>query len=75
MTSVKQTLVAARKLIEESRTDRFTLVFEGDVRKIIGNPFHIETQYGKPIAVACGDALREADIAREAIDRAISESE
>lgn len=35
----------------------FTLVFEGDITKIEGNPMKIETIYGVPIASGMGNAF------------------
>jgi len=39
----------------------FTVVFDGDIKKWDGNPFDVETPFGKPYAVAVGDALEELD--------------
>lgn len=46
--------------------DRFTVVFEGDLRKLKLNPFKIASEFGEPVAVAVGDALEELDEHREA---------
>lgn len=35
----------------------FTLVFEGDITKIKGNPHKIETPYGFPVASGMGNAF------------------
>lgn len=35
----------------------FTLVFEGDLRAIKGNPLCVETPFGEAIAACCGDAF------------------
>jgi hypothetical protein len=35
----------------------FTLVFEGDITKIEGNPMKIETIYGVPVASGMGNAF------------------
>jgi hypothetical protein len=42
-------------------SERFTIVFEGDIRKLPFNPLKTETIYGRPIASAIGDALAEPD--------------
>lgn len=51
--------------------DRFTVVFEGDLRKLAKNPFKISSEFGQPIAVAIGDALEELDQHR---DEAVAQS-
>lgn len=50
-------------------TDRFTLVFEGDIRSFKANPLKTETPFGVPIVAGVGDAFEEADDMREEIDR------
>ena len=40
---------------------RMTAVFECDIQKIEGNPFHIETPFGKAISVGIGDAFSEIE--------------
>ena len=49
-------------------SERFTLVFEGDLRKIKLNPFKTETPFGIPVAAAVGDALEENDELRDCLD-------
>lgn len=44
----------------------FTLVFEGDPRKL-PNPFTTDSPWGRPYAVSVGDALQEADRLRDQI--------
>lgn len=44
-----------------SKTPRFTLVFEGDLREKAPNPFQTETPYGTAFAASCGDALDKID--------------
>ena len=62
----------------------FTIVFEGDITKLKGNPLKMETAYGKPVASGAGNAfdviegLHEVDLAamkllrtiKQALDRA-----
>ena len=48
-----------------SVSNRFTVVFEGDLRKIGKNPFKIKSDFGEPVAVAMGDALEELDQHRD----------
>jgi hypothetical protein len=45
--------------------DRFTVVFDGDLRKLAKNPFKISSDFGEPVAVAIGDALEELDQHRD----------
>lgn len=45
--------------------DYFTVVFEGDLRKLDKNPFKIASEFGEPVAVAIGDALAELDEHRD----------
>jgi hypothetical protein len=39
--------------------ETFTVVFKGNLQAIAGNPFHVESAFGKPIAIARGNALDE----------------
>lgn len=43
----------------------FTVVFAGDLRKLAKNPFKIESEFGEPVSVAIGDALKELDDHRD----------
>ena len=52
----------------------FTLVFEGDIRKLKMNPLNTETPWGKPYGVCCWDAMEHADQLREALERSPQES-
>ena len=38
-----------------------TIVFECDIRKTKGNPFHIDTPFGRPVIISKGDQLSEDD--------------
>lgn len=42
-------------------TERFTLVFGGDIRRFRGNPHMTETPFGVPIRSGIGDAFAEND--------------
>lgn len=42
-------------------SEYFTLVFAGDIGAVQGNPFHIITPYGTPIAVGRGNAFDRID--------------
>ena len=42
-------------------TKRFTVVFEGDVRKLPFNPLNHLSEWGKPIGIAAGDRLIDED--------------
>lgn len=42
-------------------TDCFTIVFQGRLSDFEGNPFKVETVFGKAIAVSVGNALEEND--------------
>jgi hypothetical protein len=51
-------------------TEYFTVVFEGDLRKLGTNPFKIVSEFGEPVSIAHGHALDELDEYRdEAIER------
>jgi hypothetical protein len=50
------------------RVDGFTLVFEGDLSAFKGNPFHVETPFGKPHACGLGNAFEREDEAVAAVD-------
>ena len=53
----------------DRRTEHFTLVFSGDIRKFKMNPLTTETPWGIPHSVCVGDALQELDELREANER------
>lgn len=38
-----------------------TIVFEYDIRKVKGNPFHVGTPFGRPVVISKGDQLSEDD--------------
>lgn len=44
-----------------SETPKFTIVFEGDLRRLGFNLFEAETLFGKVIAIGDGDALATID--------------
>ena len=46
----------------------FTMVFAGDIGANKGNPFHIETPYGKPVAIGRGNAFDEIEELRAALE-------
>jgi hypothetical protein len=46
----------------------FTIVFEGNLRHIEGNPLKLETAFGKPIVSSIGDLSEECDKLREALE-------
>jgi hypothetical protein len=46
----------------------FTVVFEGDMRTIAGNPFNVESIWGKPVVIAWGDVTEERDRLEERLD-------
>lgn len=50
--------------------DKFTVVFKGDIRSFKQNPMTTETPWGKPYAVAVGDALEQLDERDKALERA-----
>lgn len=41
--------------------ERFTLVFEGDLRSFKDNIFHADSTFGKPCAAGTGDAFARQD--------------
>jgi hypothetical protein len=46
----------------------FTVVFEGDLSTIQGNPFHIESVWGKPVTIGRGDMLAQIESLCESIE-------
>jgi len=50
--------------------NRFTLVFEGDIRAFDRNPFKTETPFGTPSAAGIGDAFETGDSLLEALKTA-----
>ncbi|MBR1230183.1 hypothetical protein JQ600_35400 [Bradyrhizobium sp. AUGA SZCCT0176] len=56
-------------------TERFTLVFEGNLRDFKGNPFKTDTPFGIPIIVGLGDAFEECEKLREELSAAVSNGE
>ena len=49
-------------------TKRMTCVFDCDVRSIKGNPFHLETPFGRPIIIDDGNLAVECEQLREALE-------
>lgn len=49
-------------------TEYFTVVFQGDVRKIEPNPLFLETQFGKVVAMGLGDYFDYADKLEEELE-------
>ncbi len=47
---------------------RFTVVFEGDIRKLPFNPMTKESEWGKVIAVSVGDALSTLGLIEEELN-------
>ena len=54
------------------RVRGFTLVFEGDLSAFKGNPFHVETPFGKPFAYGLGNAFDREDEAVDALFDALT---
>jgi hypothetical protein len=44
----------------------FTVVFMGNLKKLEGNPFWYESDFGVPISIAAGHALDELDELKDA---------
>lgn len=53
------------------RSPYFTVVFEGDIGNIPGNPFKVESVWGKPVTVARGDILSQIDDLCQSIETKI----
>ena len=51
-----------------NRVRGFTLVFEGDLSAFKGNPFHVDTPFGKPFACGLGNSFTREDEAVAAVD-------
>lgn len=45
-----------------------TVVFRMDVRAIKGNPFLLDTPFGRPVTIGIGDAFEQADDLREEVE-------
>lgn len=52
----------------------YTVVFHGHPRNIEGNPFNVESPFGKVTIISVGNAVADADRFREALE-AIAEGE
>src|SRR5882672_2645987 len=46
--------IGTRHMIDRTH---FTIVFEGDITKLKGNPLKMDTAYGKPVASGAGNAF------------------
>lgn len=58
------------------RVEGFTLVFDGDLSAFRGNPFHVETPFGKPLACGLGNIMEreaEAVAAADALAEALTD--
>jgi hypothetical protein len=56
--SVTHGPAASRQTINgDTAMAEFTVVFEGDITKLPGNPLRYETVYGKPVAAGIGNAF------------------
>lgn len=55
----KVTKPGAEEVAEE--TAFFTVVFEGDIRKLAGNPLRYTTSFGPVVAAGVGNAFAEID--------------
>lgn len=51
----------------------FTIVFDGDMRHIKGNPLKMGTAFGRPIVSSLGNLSEECDRLREALEAVESE--
>ncbi len=51
---------------------RFTVVFEGDIRKFDGNPFHADTPFGRPRVIDADDVIAERDALAEALEAIVA---
>lgn len=49
--------------------ERFTVVFEGNVRRFDGNPFHADTPFGRPRVIDADDVCAERDRLTLALER------
>ena len=45
-----------------------TVLFDGDVRTLDGNPFHMETPFGSPLQIDRGNIFEENDRLRSALE-------
>jgi hypothetical protein len=49
--------------------ERFTIVFDGNLRGFNGNPFKADTAFGEPQTIALYDAIEQLDLFREALEK------
>lgn len=47
----------------------YTVVFDGSPKNIAGNPFDVQTPWGKPISIGYGDAHEREDLLRNALEQ------
>ena len=47
------------------RVKQFTVIFDGDLTKFRGNPFHVDTPFGRPVAHGLGNIFEREDEAVE----------
>lgn len=47
----------------------FTILFEGDIKDIKGNPFKVETPFGRPKQIATEDVMAYAERLEEALEK------
>jgi len=48
-----------------------TMMFEYNIKKLKTNPFHVETAFGKPIAIGLGNEFERADKLQEMRDELV----
>jgi hypothetical protein len=49
-------------------SETVTVVFEGDVSSISGNPFKVECPFGRVVAISVNDVIAESDRFRAALE-------
>lgn len=47
----------------------FTILFDGDLRRLVNNPFKTATPFGMPRAVSAGDVFDDCDRLESECDR------
>jgi hypothetical protein len=62
----KSPTVCSRDVLD--RVDGFTLVFDGDLSSFVGNPFNVQTPFGKARACGLGDAFAKEQDAVDVAD-------
>ncbi len=51
----------------DRKTEFVTIMFEFDITSLEGNPFKVETPFGKPVIIGLGDIFEQRDELEERV--------